>query len=233
MQRINIKKYGKIYRIICFKTEIDKSKEPHFYLKEDKKENKNKLKNNLIRAKSRVMELALCNDWQYFSTLTIDEKKQDRFDLQDFKKDLGVWIGNYNKKFGTQLKYILIPEYHKDGAVHLHGLLNNVSADSLQKNEHNYLDLPYYKNRFGYLSLSKIKSPERVSRYITKYITKQFENGEKHKHLFLSSHGLKSAELIHSGFCSSDYQFQYENDFCKLSWLSPEDFEKFKFNILS
>lgn len=175
----------------------------------------------------------MCNEWQYFCTLTIDEKKQDRFDLQEFKKDFGYWVGNYNKKFDTKLKYLLIPEYHKDGAIHLHGLLNDISPNSLVKNEYSYLDLPYYKNRFGYLSLSKIRSQERVSRYITKYITKQFDCGELNKRLFVSSHGLKSSELIHSGFCSSGYEFQFENDFCKLSWLSAKEFEKFKKEIIA
>ena len=63
-----------------------------------------KLENNISRAKSSVTEYALCNNWEFFVTLTIDKKKQDRYDLQKYIHDLGVWIGNYNKKYDTKLK---------------------------------------------------------------------------------------------------------------------------------
>ena len=74
-----------------------------------------------------MTEYALCNNWEYFVTLTIDKKKQDRYNLQNYIHDLGVWIGNYNKKYNTKLKYLLIPEKHKDGAIHCHGLFSGVS----------------------------------------------------------------------------------------------------------
>lgn len=36
------------------------------------------------------------------------------YDIDGYVRDLGVWIGNYNKKYGVKLRYVLIPEQHKD-----------------------------------------------------------------------------------------------------------------------
>lgn len=182
-----------------------------------RRENDEKLSNNISRAKSRVTELALCNDWEYFVTLTLSEDKQNRFDLQGYIKDLGNWIGNYNRKYGCHLRYIIIPEFHKDGAVHAHGLLCGVQDESLCKNEYGFMDLPYYRNRFGFISLGKIRDKEKVSRYITKYITKGFCDRAKGEHMFYASRGLMGAEKIHEGVCRS-YELQFENDYCAIEW---------------
>ena len=79
---------------------------------------------NLYRAKAAVKEYALCNDWSYFVTLTLDKRKQDRYDLDGYIKNLGVWIGNYNKKFGCKLKYLLIPNNTKT----VHGICMGCSG---------------------------------------------------------------------------------------------------------
>ena len=157
-----------------------------------------KMENNIKRAKSAVTEYALCNNWEHFVTLTIDKNKQDRYDMKKYMHDLGVWIGNYNKKYNTKLSYILIPEKHEDGATHCHGLFNGVAAESLVYNKNGYLDMPYYFNRFGYISLSPIKNKDACAFYMTKYITKDMscrleDFGE---HLYYCSRGLNRKEVF-------------------------------------
>ena len=177
---------------------------------------------NICRARSRVKELAACNPWEYFCTFTLNAEKQDRFDLRGFKRDLGVWVGNYNKKFGTKLRYLIVPEPHKDGAVHAHGLLSGVAPSSLVENAHGYLDMPYYQRRFGFINLDPIRDPRKVSTYIVKYIGKDFGadgfagSGE---HLFLSSRGLAGKKVVYE--CWSRYHpgEAYENDHCCIKWV--------------
>lgn len=163
-----------------------------------------KTANNLSRTKARVQELALCNPWEYFVTMTINADKQDRYALADYVKALGVWIGNYNKKYNTKLSYLIVPEQHKDGAWHCHGLFNGVASESLTINNNGYLDMPYYRNRFGYISLDKIRDENKCSTYISKYIVKQYYNNqldgvESGKHMFYASRGLAGKVLIESG----------------------------------
>ena len=112
--------------------------------------NDSKLTNNVIRARTRVFELAICNNFEYFITLTINDEKLDRYNLKGYIKKLGQFIRDYRKKHSTDIQYLLIPEKHKDGAWHVHGLIKGIPADQLQKNEYGYLDWEEYKKRLGY-----------------------------------------------------------------------------------
>lgn len=74
------------------------------------------------RAKKKVFDIAAMNDFEYFVTLTFDAKKIDRYSVTDVKRKLLNWLKNLVTRCG--LKYLLIPERHKDGAIHLHGLVS-------------------------------------------------------------------------------------------------------------
>lgn len=172
--------------------------------------------NSISRAKTAVREYALCNKWEYFCTFTLDENKQNRFDLKEWKKAFGNWIGHYNRKYGADLVYLFIPEQHVSGAWHGLGLLSGVSEQSLVRNEYGYLDLPYYRNRFGYISLSPIRDAERCASYVSKYITKSAngtaEQLEKGARLYLSSRGLSKRRKIGLAECecfNADWSNEY------------------------
>lgn len=183
--------------------------------------------NNICRARSRVREYGLCNDWDYFATFTLNEEKQDRFDLAQWVKDFGNWIQNYKRKFRcSEFAYLIIPEQHKNGAWHAHGLLRGLAPASLVKNEHGYLDLPYYAHRFGYISLDPIKDKQKCASYITKYISKDagataraLQAGQ---HLYYNSRGLKGKEVIEEW--EGDFISDWENDFVKIRWLSMNEY---------
>lgn len=79
----------------------------------------------LRRARARVLDIARSNvDLAYFVTLTLDERKIDRYDINEQMKRMRGWLSNRVQRDG--LKYVLVPELHKDGAVHYHGLINDV-----------------------------------------------------------------------------------------------------------
>lgn len=83
---------------------------------------------NLERAKRRaraaVSDLALSNDFRYFVTLTLDGSKVNRYDVKEITSKLNAWCDNHVRRKG--LKYVLVAERHKDGAVHFHGFFNDV-----------------------------------------------------------------------------------------------------------
>lgn len=78
------------------------------------------------RASASVRDLALCNSFTWFVTLTLDSTKIDRYDIKAITKKLNTWLDNAVRRKG--LKYILVPEYHKDGAIHFHGFFNDISG---------------------------------------------------------------------------------------------------------
>lgn len=75
------------------------------------------------RARAAVTDIALSNEFQYFVTLTLDKSKVDRYDGSEVTRKLNHWLDNNVRRKG--LKYILVPELHKDGALHFHGFFND------------------------------------------------------------------------------------------------------------
>lgn len=215
--------------------------------------NPQKLANNISRAKSTIYELALCNDWDYFCTFTLDKNKYDRYDLEKFHKDFTQKIRDLNKKEGYNIKFLLIPEKHKDGAWHMHGLISGILAsdvlefttdralpkyinDKLQRNE-NVCYWKTYLEKFGFCILEEIKNIYKVSAYITKYICKDLDKSIKdiNAHLYYCSRGLNRATEITRGFIDmpllDNIQFNFENEYLKIHWCDEEEFQNLKYFI--
>ena len=191
-------------------------------IKETSNINTQKLANNLARARTKINELALCNPWDYFVTLTIDKSKYDRYNLKIYYHDFAEFIHNLNKHRSKEnkIKYLLIPEMHKDGAWHMHGLFHGLHDDDLCVNKNGYLSWEKYEKKFGYISLGYVKDKDKVSSYIVKYITKDVGKNvtELGCHLYYASKGLKKAEILYRGhlelLCPWDYE--HPDGYCKI-----------------
>ena len=76
------------------------------------------------RAKRKVFDYILANpDLRYFVTLTLNGEKFSRYDVKEACKRLNKFLANRVQRQG--LKYVFVPELHKDGAIHFHGLIND------------------------------------------------------------------------------------------------------------
>lgn len=179
-----------------------------------------RLENNVARARSRVRELASCNPWDYFATFTIDGHKQDRFNLAMYSKRLGEWFGNFNRDYKAHVSYLVVPEQHKNGAYHAHGLLSGIPAGALTVNEHGHLDWPRYRARFGFISLDPVRDRLACAAYITKYVSKDLDSThhEKGEHLFYASRGLEGRQRLGAIPVSSSARAEYEGEWCGLQW---------------
>lgn len=194
--------------------------------------NDTKLSNNLARAKSALLELALCNPWDYFATLTIDPAKYDRFALRQIKKDIAAFLHNKNRHLPAdqQIRYLLVPEQHADGAWHFHGFFHNIPASELFINENGYLDWRPFRDRFGYISLDKVRDQSRAASYVTKYITKDLQKNvsELGQHLYYSSKGLSRATMLYKGQASLKagfgWQYEHPDGYCKILTLPADHF---------
>lgn len=228
-------RYGSMVRVVYFKRQTALSgwetapKKEHLFLSSDGENQR--FEENIIRARSRILELAMCNAWENFATLTLDPLKYDRYRLHEWKKDLSQWIRDQRKRGKGDLRYLLIPEMHQDGAWHMHGLLAGIPVGDLQKNGNGYLDWPRYRAKFGFISLDGIKNSVAVSRYITKYVRKDTEATAQAlgagRHLFYHSAGLKGKELVLEGEVSASADFwQWENDFVKSTWMEASEYER-------
>lgn len=75
------------------------------------------------RARAAVADLGRANAFRYFVTLTLDASRIDRYDESITVKELRRWLSHQVQRRG--LVYVLVPERHKDGAIHFHGLIND------------------------------------------------------------------------------------------------------------
>ena len=156
---------------------------------------------SISRTKRNIRELALCNDWEYFVTWTVDSKNADRFSLQSTQDLMHKTLKAYQRKH-KDFKYLFITEKHKNGAFHFHGFIKNIGSYKINNN--GFLTISHFEEKVGFFSMSQIKDYTKCCNYITKYITKDCIKNEKNQ-IYFCSKGLKKAESEEIfGF---DYQF--------------------------
>ena len=218
-----VKKFNdEVYKIIYSKHAhgpTDKSKD----LDRSRKGGEEKMKQNISRARSKVIEYGLCNEWEHFITLTLDGKKQDRGNLRTYHRALGYFIKNLNRRRTKKIRFLLIPELHADKKNwHMHGLIHGLDGADLDVNANGFLYWKAYGERFGYNSLSKIRNKEAVSKYILKYIGKGFNDRRVGEHLYYCSRGLSTAETVGTGHLVNVPVWDYENDYCSVVWVKEK-----------
>lgn len=210
--------------------------------------NEEKLDNNIVRARQKILEYCYCNDFNIFFTGTLNPDKWDRHDLVKFQSVFSRFIRHQRKKYGIQIDYVLIPEQHEDGAWHLHGFfqiqnLENISMVrqfSLKEKLPKYIrdkikagftiyDWPEYSKKFGFCDLEYIQNREARANYVTKYVTKALAETtiEVGGHLYYPSRGLKTAEVIAKGQLQEGLSdFDFANQYCKIAWRDNIDLQK-------
>lgn len=152
-----------IYKVVAFKGHRD----PDFAcVREEAQHYEVKLDNSFSRARSMVLQYALCNPWDYFFTGTLDERLADRYNLDRYAKRLMQFIRDKRKKYNASFQVLLVPENHKDGAWHIHGLVYGLPASALRPFRYpepkklidgGFLNWPDYQRAFGFCSLAPIR----------------------------------------------------------------------------
>jgi hypothetical protein len=112
--------------------------------------------------------------------LTLDQKKHNRY--VDHFTDVTHWFRNLRVRQYPALEYALVPEKHRDGAWHYHGLLSGVPESAMTatgKYSHGRELFVWGDSvkRWGWSTAGRIDTSERAVRYISKYMGKSLELG--------------------------------------------------------
>lgn len=201
---------------------------------EEFRHNDEKLDCALARSRSSIREYALCNDWEYFFTFTIDGEKHERYDLKPFLQELLQWFQNLRKSKYPQLKYLLVPDQHEDGAWHFHGMISGIPAAPLpdwapyELRERGDQEWTEYRLRYGWCSLSPIRNPVGASFYVTKYITNKVARfaSDKGLHTYYHTRGLRRSlpvGYLYHGVRILDEVCKHSNSFYSWSYFSLKD----------
>lgn len=138
----------------------------------------------LKQVKTNIIDLAYNNKdkFEYFITLTFDDDLIGGYSHENAIECLKKWINN-QKHQNPNMSYILVPEFHKKGRLHFHGLVGNVpnwkfekainskTGNPMKINGSQIYNLTNYK--LGFTTISKIKYQDKVTNYISKYATKE------------------------------------------------------------
>lgn len=130
---------------------------------------------NSNRTKQMVFMYSRCYEWEWFITLTFSAEKVDRYNYDECSNRARKWLNNQRNRYAPDLKYLLVPEQHKDGAWHFHGLLADTGSmrfiDSGHK-ENGQVIYNMVKWQYGFTTATAVKDVHKVAKYIGKYITK-------------------------------------------------------------
>lgn len=137
------------------------------------------------RAKINAFDIIMCNPClDTFATFTYKpDDELDKSSYEDCYKKLGVWLSNRVQRRG--LMYVIVPERHKSGDIHFHGIMNS-SALSLDRayspkgrplsaNGKPLFNLQDWKLGFSTAQIigGAESDREAVAKYVFKYMGKQ------------------------------------------------------------
>lgn len=177
---------------------------------------------SLKRTKSNIFDYIACNDFDLFITFSF---ATDRYDIDSCQKRMMTWLDNQQKihkrKGYEKFKYVLVMEYHKDGALHFHGLFKDYRGKlEISRNPHTGLPVIQKGKRVynlrsfthGFTNVTRIVNQEATGRYVTKYVTKDLVALAGRKR-YWASRGLNiPPKLYNEDIGSLEREVLYETD---------------------
>lgn len=128
---------------------------------------------SILRSKNKVFDIAIMNEWDYFFTLTLDQTKIERYDPEPILKAFKNWLRSMSAR--SDMKYLFVPEFHEDGAIHFHGLVrgNFKMVDGGKRTKDGRIIYNVKNWKYGFSTAIELQGPRiAVAKYITKYISK-------------------------------------------------------------
>ena len=167
-----------------------------------------------FRTKRKIKYYCQSNDFNLFWTLTLDDAKVNAKNYTYSRQRLQAWLKYQREKYG-KFDYLFVPELHKSGRIHFHGVTGKLSPPLIEarypksnrlikKNGVQIYNAENWSN--GYSTVSKIQSREKSASYITKYITKELIEMPSafHQPRYFVSRGLKLPEIYYEELSDKD-----------------------------
>lgn len=175
------KEYPDMYKVIKYynplfiKTNYDKVQK---IVNNKNKNLEDNIQRSVRRTKSVIKDYILSNEFEWFVTFTFNPKKVDRYNFNHCSVKMQSWLARtsiYAKENKIEFKYIIVPEFHKDGAIHFHALIanypKNMTKTKVIQDSKLVYNLPSF--RYGFTNAKSIKdNSDPIFGYLTKYITK-------------------------------------------------------------
>lgn len=207
-----------MFTIIIYKnpyqlpSEINRKKE-----KKKKTNDDDSIHRSIRRTKTTISDIVKCNEFDYFCTFTFDRRKVDRYNIGRCKHVMSNWL-HRQRLHSPELHYLIVPEFHKDKALHFHALIKGYNGrlkdSGKTKNGRKIYNIPGYRS--GFSTAVAIDNHYAVSSYIKKYITKDMPVIHGKKRYWISRNLVRPRTFTNSFHQMRDrflfLQHDYETD---------------------
>jgi len=165
--------------------------------KEGTKERAESIAVSYRKVKDKVWTFAYSNDWEYFVTLTFNKLKVDRFNYNDCRKLLAKELKHYKRKYPF-FEYLCVPEMHKNGAWHFHGLFKGLPKEEYSYSRHKdkagrkIYNICLLADRLGHTTAQIVDTRGQAAGYLVKYISKDLISNDyvRGRSKYIASNGL-------------------------------------------
>ena len=111
------------------------------------------------------------------------------------------------------------------------GFLTADFCNYFYTNDYGYISIKAFED-LGFHNIQVIQSKERISSYVTKYVSKNLANGVgKYNHSYFCSLGLKRGETLSEFIYNNEYFnnmfFTFSNDYCYKRVMTFDEFQKY------
>lgn len=188
------------------------------------------------RTVNKIHDLARCEKWTMFYTLTFSPSVVDREDFGACMKKARTWFNNIRKFKCVYLKYLIIPELHSDNkSWHIHGLVcgddEMTYVDSGRRDNSGRIIYNIDNWKFGFSTATKIEDTHKVSSYVLKYITKDLCERSLGQRRYYRSNNLQKPRVstyLSSQVFDDDYVHNIENLETLLSSIGCDNVTRIK-----
>lgn len=193
---------------------------------------------SMNRTVNKIYSICRSNYWDYFFTLTFAPDKVNRYDFDDCQQKMTTFLNNLRKRQAPDMKYIIVPEKHKDGAWHFHGLFANIGncslIDSGKKDNKGRVIYNLGNYKLGWSTVTSVEHSEKASSYLVKYINKDLCSELKNRKKYFPSRNLEQAKeetfLIEGSYLdklklfssNASYLKSVKSDFVDVTYIELE-----------
>lgn len=222
-----VKEYPTMYKVTIFNHPlmIPKPRPGHKPKRNSLDPSEKAIEESLRRTRTAIFDYALANKFSYFVTFTFNPKKVDRYSIEETSNIMKYWL-NRQKKHSPDFGYVIVPEFHKDKAIHFHALIRGYAADLKRTNVIQNGKRVYNVTGFtsGFTNAQELDDDQaKAAAYLTKYITKEMITTFNKRRYWASKNLLKpqkhyeSLEQLGIAHYIHDGNLAYQSDECHLS----------------
>lgn len=200
-------------------------------------------KGSVTRAKSKIREYVANSNFNAFCTFTFSGRNFDRYNFMECRK----FITDYFTHKLMVLNWLVVPEFHEDGAIHFHGFMN-IDKKSLKygyskKDSHGRMHMHFYsetinrdigRNDFQFFTPTSINELKSVCAYVLKYVTKDV--AKVFPLVYFCSRGLKQDTVLlrlkkqtdvqgFFSFCDTYNIREHSTAHCNMFFLTEEQYQ--------